>query len=335
MVKQKLKTSRFRPNVYFSPPMKVFGFFLLLHLKRWLRFLSELGFVRTILVLVVLAMGVRFLQMRFEAGQSYWGLFMIPLIQILQLQRKDFKLMKIIGVKDNVLYSLLYLTLSVPVLVAFLFSKDWVYAGLLLAFCAIMPFTRKTMINPDRWFMSMGNFLPYKYFEWRSGLRQYGLAVSILLLVGLGLSFLPWVVPLVLFFLTLNTSVFYLFGESKELLVACGEHPGALLSNKIKGHLTLFYTMVSPLVLASVIFHHDTTSLLLLVYVLVVSFFASVNAILFKYVSYSPGARFDNNALLQGLMLAFFLVPFLMPVPILMALVNYRRSLKNLKPYFA
>jgi len=277
---------------------------------------------------------VRLLQLRFEAGQSYWGLFVIPLIQVIQLQRKDFSLMKVLGIRDNILYSFLFLMLSSPVLVAFLFTGDWLYAGVLLSFCAIMPFTRKTMVNPDKWFMSMGNFLPYKYFEWRSGLRQYGLAISVLLLVGLGLSFLPWVVPLVLFFLTLNTSVFYLFGESKELLVACGKSPGHLIGSKIKGHLKLFYTMVSPLVLLSVIFHHDTTSLLVLLYVLVISLFAGTNAILFKYVSYTPGARFDNNTLLQGLMLAFFLVPFLMPVPILMAFINYRRSLKNLKTYF-
>jgi len=35
------------------------------------------------------------------------------------------------------------------------------------------------------------------------------------------------------------------------------------------------------------------------------------------------------------LMLAFFLIPFLMPVPIIMAFINYRKSVKNLSQYFA
>lgn len=314
--------------------MKVFGFFLFFHAKRWLRFFAELGFVRILVVLTLLAFGGRFIQMRVAAGQLYFPLLVIPLIQFIQFRRKDFGLLKTIGVNGNVLYACFYITLSIPALVLFIFYQQWLYLAVLAGFCVLIPFTRQTIVNPDRWFMSMGDFLPVKYFEWRSGLRQYGLAVAILLLLGVGLSFAPYAVSIVLFFLTLNTSVFYLFGESKELLVACGESPKQLLHQKIKGHLTLFYIMISPLVLLSVFFHHDTTSLLVLLYVLVTSFFASINAILFKYVSYQPAARFDNNTLLQGLMLAFFLVPFLMPVPIVMAFVNYRRSLTNLKTYF-
>lgn len=314
--------------------MKVFGFFLLLHAKRWLRFASELGFVRLVVVLIFLAMGFRFMQLRLEAGQHYFPLLVIPIVQMIQFRRKDFSLLNNLGINDTVLYMGIYLVLCAPSLLVFLVYEEWLYAAVTTAFGILIPFTKQIKADPDRWFVSMGDFLPVKYFEWRSGLRQYGLAVSALLLIGLGLSFVPYAVSLVLFFLTLNTTVFYLFGESKELLVACGKSPAHLIRQKLLGHFKLFYTMVSPLVILSVVFHHDSTSLMVLAYVSLMSFFASINAVLFKYVSYAPGARFDNNTVLQGLMLAFFLVPFLMPVPIVMAVINYRRSINNLKVYF-
>jgi hypothetical protein len=115
-------------------------------------------------------------------------------------------------------------------------------------------------------------------------------------------------------------------------LVASGKSEKQLLFAKIKGHLKLFYLLILPMVLLDVMLHYEYWYVLL--YALLVAFLANINAILFKYASYQPGARFDNNSLLQGLMLAFFLVPFLFPIPIIMMVVNYKKARLNLEPYF-
>lgn len=316
-----------------SRTLKAFLFFLKLHAKRWMRFVAELGFVRIILVLVLFVMAMRFASMQFMAGNSYLGLVLIPLMQTIQMRRKDQLLLKNSGINGVRLYTSLFLFLSLPLFIVYLWLQEWSFAGILLAFALVIPHTKRAMFNLDNLFIGIGDFLPFRFFEWRTGLRQYGLAVIFLFLLGAGLSFLPGAVPIIIFFLTLNTSVFYLFGESKELLVANAQSSSGLLLGKIKGHLFLFYTMICPLVILDLVFHPELWYVL--AYVLIIAFFASANAILFKYAAYEPGERFDNNNVLQGLMLAFFLIPFLMPVPIIMAFINYRKSVKNLSQYFA
>jgi hypothetical protein len=307
-------------------------FFFRIHLLRWYRYVNELGPIRSILILVLLFAVVRYGVTQFLAGEHYWGYLPLLLIQSIQFARKDFKMLQLAHLNQYWLYLFIYALIGSISLIAFLTSGLFVEALIVLAFVAVTPLINFNGVNMDRFFVSVGDFLPYKNFEWRTGLRQYGLAVILLTIAGLGLSIFQGGVPVVIFFLTLNTSVFYLFGESKELLIANYASPRQLIFTKLKSHMAMFYTLILPMSILYIIFNPSLWFVLL--YVWVIAFLASINAILFKYQGYEPGARFDNNNVLQGLMLVFFLIPFLFPIPIIMMIVNYKKSIKNLKTYF-
>lgn len=312
--------------------MPVFLFFIKLHVLRWYRYVNELGPIRSILLLLVAAFAVKNGIDKFFNGLPEIGFVLLLFGFAIQMQRKDQQFFKVVNLSPVLFYTPLFALICVPSIIGFIILDKWIYLSLIVTCAALLPFVKKSTFSLDRLFVNMGAFLPYKYFEWRCGLRQYGLAVSATALIGMSLSKFPGAVPIAIFFLTLNTSIFYLFGESKELLVASGKSEKQLLFAKIKGHLKLFYLLILPMVLLDVMLHYEYWYVLL--YALLVAFLANINAILFKYASYQPGARFDNNSLLQGLMLAFFLVPFLFPIPIIMMVVNYKKARLNLEPYF-
>lgn len=307
-------------------------FFFRIHLLRWYRYMNELGPIRSILILVFLFAVLHYGVTQFLAGEHYWGYSPLLLIQSIQFGRKDLKLLELAHLNQYWLYLLIYALIGSMSLVAFLANGLFIESLIVLAFVAVTPLINFNGVNMDRFFVSVGDFLPYKNFEWRTGLRQYGLAVILLTIAGISLSKFQGGVPLIIFFLTLNTSVFYLFGESKELLMANYNSPEQLILDKLKEHFTVFFLLILPMSILYLIFNPSLWFVLL--YVWVIAFLASINAILFKYQGYEPGARFDNNNVLQGLMLVFFLIPFLFPIPIIMMIVNYKKSIKNLKPYF-
>ena len=312
--------------------MSAFFFFARLHCVRWYRYSHELGFIRTLFLLFLAAMVIRYFSQQFDAGNHWIGLLIIPLLQAIQVKRKDRNLLKSIGVNGFWLYSGLFLLMSSPILLAFLLVKQWTYLSFVIAFCFLISLTQSYLIKPDVLFVNIGNFLPCHNFEWKTGLRQYGLAVCTLLLIGLGLSFYVATVPLVIFFLTLNTAVFYLNGESKELLSAMSDSPRDLIWKKIKTHLVTFYSMLLPLIVLFLVFNY--VYWYVLAYVLVVSLIVNINAIIFKYASYEPGATFDDNTVLQALSMVSFLVPFTFPIPIILSIVNYRKALNRLSIYY-
>ncbi|MFY0671861.1 MAG: hypothetical protein JXQ87_00570 [Bacteroidia bacterium] len=303
-----------------------------IHILRWYRYINELGPIRAILILFILFALMRYAFTQFLAGEHYWGYLPLLLIQAIQFSRKDYKLLQLAHLSQYVLYLLVYSIIGSISVLAFSFLGLYINALIVLGFVVISPLINFNGVTMDRFFLNIGDFLPYKNFEWRTGLRQYGLAVIVLLLCGIGLSKFQGGVPVIIFFLTLNTSVFYLFGESKELLVANYASPHQLIINKLKNHCFIFYLLILPMSILYVAFNPGLWFVLL--YVWIVAFLATINAVLFKYRSYRPGARFDNNNVLQGLMLVFFLIPFLFPIPIVMMIINYKKSVENLKPYF-
>lgn len=259
------------------------------------------------------------------------GLLAIPLMFSIQMSRKDQTFLKVIGLPDKRFYSVIYLLVTLPFVVLLATKQEWLHIGLVINSALLIPLLKKSTFNVDALFVNMGGFLPYRYFEWRTGLRQYGLAVVFLMLVGFGLGFYPGTVPIIVFFLTLNTSVFYLQGEAKEMLVVFGDSPAALLKRKIRDHLKLFACLVVPLTTLFLIFNHDLW--FIMVYVLAVSAIVNINAIIFKYAVYEPGAKLDNNQTLQFLSMGSFLIPFLFPIPVALSFINYRKARKNLELY--
>lgn len=303
-----------------------------LHLKRWGRILAELGPFRVLFLLALAALGFRWLYEWYDDGYDFVLLGIIPLLHFLQASRKDHRFLHFtLGIKSTQVYAVLYTALALPFALLLLVEKEWVYGLSALGFAWLLAQFTPKAYSTDRLFLNIGGFLPKRYFEWRTGLRQYGLAVVVLWLLGMGFGFHPAGPCLAIFFLTLNTSVFYLYSESKELLALYGNKPKTLLRNKIFGHLKLFSVLILPLVIIFFIFSMEYWYIML--YTLLAALVVNISTLLFKYAIYEPGMRLDNNQSLQALSMASFLIPFMPPVSVVLAIVNWRKAIKNLKVY--
>lgn len=311
--------------------MKAVPFFVRFQLARLMRFVFEIGPFRALFLLALIGVGAKACYDFFQGGNHFMGLLAIPLMFSIQVSRKDQAFLKVIGLPDRLFYAVIYLLVGLPFAILLATKQEWLHTALVLNSALLIPLLKKSTFNVDALFVNVGGFLPYQYFEWRTGLRQYGLAVIFLMLVGFGLGFYPGTVPIVVFFLTLNTSVFFLQGEAKEMLVVFAESPAGLLRRKIKDHLKLFACLALPLTALFLVFNIELW--FIMVYVLVVSALVNINAIIFKYAVYEPGAKLDNNQTLQFLSMGSFLIPFLFPIPVVLSFINYRKALKNLELY--
>lgn len=303
-----------------------------LHLKRLGRYLLELGPFR-LLFLSVLALGaMRLLQLQIAAGQHWLAFVVIPVLHTIQFARKDQALLQLAARNAYVEYLVLYALISAPSLLVFIWHGEFFYAGILIGFCFILPaFKLSAERKVQDSFFDFGKLIPDYLMEWKCGFRQYGLAVTVMWIAAISLGFYPGTIPILLLFITMNTAVFYLHGEGRELLLVHRLGAGALVRKKLRQHILSFLVLISPLIIEFLIFNSEYWFVLL--YAVIGSLIISVNAILFKYAQYSPGLSLENNTSLQAISLGCFLIPFLMPVPIILSFINYEKAKKNLNNY--
>ncbi|MBI3141905.1 MAG: hypothetical protein HYZ16_03675 [Bacteroidetes bacterium] len=312
--------------------MRISFFFLKLHARRWYRYLSEIGLVHALFVLGLVVFGTYAVWAQVAQGRQYIALIVLPLLHSLQYYRRDHQFLVLLGLSVAVPYRLPYLVLALPFLAMMLAVGHWAYLALSVAAIFLLPLLHMRPFLPHNWFLQLGSFLPYRLFEWRCGLRQYGLAIIILWLAGAALSVFPVAVPIVLFFLALNTSVFQLMAEPKEMLTAMASSPGHLLRLKAMDQLALHALLTAPLVALDLWFHPQYWYIVL--YVVVIGAVTQVQAVVYKYSLYRPGQRFESDSVFQLLVMSSFLVPFLLPIPFWVAVANYKKSIRQLTPYF-
>ncbi|MGB0430449.1 MAG: hypothetical protein ACPGLV_08240, partial [Bacteroidia bacterium] len=167
----------------------MYFWFLKIHIKRWYRFADELGPIRAIIVLILLIAVGKYAVEQFIAGVNYWAFLPLLVAQAIQFQRKDFNFLKLAHIHKYWPYAFIYFFMCAITFIAFGFNSLWYQLLLSVLICIALPAVNIKGTSIDPLFVNFGNFLKPTSFEWRTGLRQYGLAVVLLLLAGLGLSY--------------------------------------------------------------------------------------------------------------------------------------------------
>jgi hypothetical protein len=252
----------------------------------------------------------------------------------IHFSRKDKRLLSVIFPKKDKIYLFLeYLVFSLPLILPYIFIKEFLGIILFWTSCFLTA-----QINYS-W--SFGNkstkvllsfFIKKQYFEWYAGMRKLQYFIILLYLFCLGISYWHFSGFICLGVITFFLSEFYNEGESVFLLTIEENTAKEFLDNKLKKHLIQYLKFILPILLFY--FLHYPENWILFLTLLMVSISNFLVYILNKYKSYIPNQRLSSNSVIVGFTFVGMFVPYLFPISILLVFVFYRKSLTNLKQYF-
>ena len=224
-----------------------------------------------------------------------------------------------------------YFIFTLPVTIPSLFTSHWLYFPLLiLSFYVISNI--KINLKQRTMFPHLSKIIPPQDFEWLSGLRKN--LISFLILFALA-AITCWIriLPLVfLWLIVISITSFYQECESLQILLATPGTPKKIIQRKIWNHSKYLLIILLPILIINSIFN---PGLIVINFVfLLVQFTVIIFAILLKYTTYSPNENLTGNVILVSAVTISALIPFLLPIPLIMCFRNYGRSVKNLKSYF-
>ena len=302
---------------------------------RWRQARKELrgtGLLYALVLLVLVFLASAYLYGQFGKAGSAWffsGLIVFSVLSV-QLGRRDKAFVGRHMEQPVLSLYLEYLVLPLPFTAPVMATPYW-YLFLMMQACFYGIAHIRATPAKKTWWQGLSRFIVPRDFEWLAGMRQAGFLVLFLYGTALALSWLI-VAPLVcLWLITVRITSFYLECEPLALLWSNADTPVQLLRGKIKRHVRLLLLLLLPALILHTLLCPSMLWInlaFLLLQVLLLVF-----AILLKYTTYTPGKLISGNNILMGLAALSIAIPFLLPVPLLMSMRNYRRALRQLKAY--
>lgn len=303
--------------------------FLVLHTKQTGRLFRELGIVRGLIILLLLAITLARIY-TLEPPYTYvTAALLFFLLLSVHVFREDQTFLAILGIRKHLLYLVEYHLLVSPFYLIFLLNGRWIETVSIGAAVSLIPFIHLRLTRQ----VSVAHRLPFVFseaFEWKSGLRKQSWIIMPLYILALGLYSYPFVALLTIVVFTFIVTTFYNESEPRPMVEAFAASPSAFLFKKGKIQLMLFWIGCTPLVLIFLL-TNATYWYVLLVWIIVCSVIQLLSINL-KYSLYEPNVSLNKDVLMAIYFLSLF-VPFFFPVPLVMMIHYYRRARKNLKPY--
>lgn len=297
------------------------------------RQLESLGLVYALILLAFLAALIFYVYLAYlQKGKAlYVFSFTILPLFLIHTSRKDkeFVYSQVDHPVQNIFTE--YFILTLPITIPSIFTSHWFYFPfLILSFYVISNI--KINLKQKTMFPHLSKIIPAQDFEWLSGLRKN--LISFLILFALA-AITCWVriLPLIfLWLIVISITSFYQECESLQILLATPGTPKKIIQRKIWNQSKYLLIILLPILVVNSIFNPGL--ILVNLVFLLVQFTIIVFAILLKYTTYSPNENLTGNVILVSAVTIGALIPFLLPIPLIMCFRNYGRSVKNLKSYF-
>jgi hypothetical protein len=302
----------------------------LLQLNKEIR---KLGFFYTVILLTAAAVAAMYCAMYYQQKQpAFFISIAVPAIVLyIHFGRRDFAFISkhIQSPVQNIFAE--YLAFTLPFTLPAVFSPQWCCYPLVLlllaCIAAIKVNTAYTTPLPN-----LTKLVRADAFEWIGGIRKRYISLILLFIMAVALSWLR-VAPLIFLFLITTTILsFYLEGESLQVLHAYSSNAGKLLRKKIKTHAAMLSLLLLPVLIINSIFNPGLILINIAFWLAQLILLCFV--ILLKYATYAPG----NQHLLNSTLIAFVslgcILPFILPVPLIMIFFNYPKAIKKLQLYY-
>jgi hypothetical protein len=223
-----------------------------------------------------------------------------------------------------------YLFITFPFAVSSLFTDNWICFPLLAAALFLVPFLKFTL-KQKTYFKTISSFIPATDFEWISGFRKsFGFLIP-LYLVAIGLSWFRIFPLIILWFISVTIASFYTECEPLHILREGNFSSARLLKRKLIRMVKYILILQLPVLVINTIFNPEFWILNLLFIPLQISFVSY--AVFLKYSSYEPNKNAIGNNVILSLVSLGSIIPYFLPIPLLMAIFTYGKAKTNLNNY--
>ena len=297
-----------------------------IHILRYLRMINQLGLFRVIIVLIIIGYG---LKATLKPGMlQLQALAVLSLITSSHFNRNDHVLLNNLGLNRPGYFVLLYSLITSPFLVLYLLWPDFIAALLLLSgIIAVSLITRPIHFQP-KLSLPAFRFLPADAWEWRVGLRRKIWLVLIAYLLPVLFFRFDYIFPASILLIALITNSFQVNHEPMVMIEALKVSGKRFFLRKLILQCTLYLILSLPISVASIILFPESIRPLLLV--LVNSLIVQVFAVSLKYAGYNPGHQNPFHMAIVAPMNFAFIIPILLPLPLLMSLVFGTKAIRQL-----
>ena len=213
-----------------------------------------------------------------------------------------------------------YLLFTLPFTLPVLFTPGRLLFFVMIAIVTLIPLMN-SKFKRQRTLQFLGRFITINNFEWISGLRKNYMLLTISYLLALVFCWVKIFPLFLIWIISATITSFYTESESLQVLYQHNGNASSFLKQKMKTHSIFLLILIMPIALLNFLFNPDYWWIIMLitaVQVAVLNF-----AILFKYSVYEPSHKTDANSVINALVAMSGLIPFLLPLPVLMCLRNY------------
>lgn len=296
------------------------------------RELKAVGPLYLLLFLVLFGFAeVMLYQQMSEFSRAIWlPAVLVFAVASVHLSRNDHEFVRLTTHKPQHLFFAEYIVFSSPFWLVMLCTANGYLALSVFPFLWGLSFLRFRNKKRAGW-IPYGKWIPADNFEWIGGMRQYFRYLLPLYLLALGM--LPFLFVSLFWLWIFQTLLagFYFTGEPVEVLLASELPPAKFLRRKLLRHLKLFVILILPIVVGYALFHPETAWVAGLFFLL-----SCTNLCVFilsKYSIYQPNKKLSANSTKITLAFLSVLIPFLLPLPILLCITEYGKAKTRLKPY--
>ena len=224
-----------------------------------------------------------------------------------------------------------YFLFSLPLTGPTLLTKNWFFFPAVTLGQAFISQLRVVAVQRTL-FPGLSRIVPPGYFEWISGIRRNALSMIFIFVIGLLISPVKFLPLAVLWVLTAFVASFFQECEPLNVLTATFVNPPSrFLRSRLARHSALLVAFFLPVIAVNGWFNPELiwVSLIFVVLQVTVLWFA----ILLKYARYEPHQRLAANSIPVAFASLSTVLPFLLPVSLIMSMRYFRIGAHNLGTY--
>ncbi len=223
-----------------------------------------------------------------------------------------------------------YLAFTFVFSVSSLFTDNWICFPVLVAALFLIPYLKFT-VKQKTYFTTISSIIPASDFEWISGFRKsFGILIP-LYIVAIGLSWFRILPLFILWSITVSIASFYTECEPLHILKEGDPSPTELLKHKLTRMMKYIFILYLPVLVINTIFNPEYWILNLLFIPLQMSLVGY--SVCLKYSSYEPNKNAIGNNVLLAIVSLGSIIPYFLPIPLLMSVFTFGKAKKNLNIY--
>jgi len=223
-----------------------------------------------------------------------------------------------------------YALITLPLSLVSLFTAHWYCFFLIQAGLYAVTFYRPAY-GVRTYFRHISRFIPAAQFELISGFRRSFAFIIPVYILALALSWFRFLPLFLLWLITMSVLSFYNECEPENILAQGGKSSWQHLKRKLITHSAYLLLLYTPVYVVNTIFNWEYWwATLLFIPMQVVMLWLAISL---KYAFYRPNRILYGNNVTLSIVAIGSLIPFLLPIPMVMAAYYIPKANNNLKFY--